>query len=213
MGVFCPYLVPVAQIDLPSPLAPVVVRGRAMGVFAYVEYRPPSPLTYSELIWMPAMTEARLDGKRARGYYVARMYVDSEASLAGGRELWALPKTLARFARSGSTVRVDADDGTELELELGSVGPRLPFKGRISTLQPDRGSIVRFRGDVRAKVRLARVRIRHFESTHPAWSSFEHARSLARAAALMEPFQSTMQPPERIGQTRPDAGPNQPARP
>ena len=93
-GVFVAMRVPVGELDLPKGMSPVAIGGQAMGLLAFIEYRAPSPLTYRELIFMPCVVRAEAEGKGPiRGYWVARMYVDDEASLRGGRELWALPKT------------------------------------------------------------------------------------------------------------------------
>ena len=65
--------------------------GHRAGLYgaAFVSYEEPSPLTYSELL------VARLvEGRRVQ---VPDIWVDSPASMAGGRELWAIPKGLADF--------------------------------------------------------------------------------------------------------------------
>ncbi len=197
-AVFCPYLVPRHAVVVPPPLEPVSVAGMCTGVLAYVEYRAPSPLEYSELIWMPALTRARAQSGTVRGYHVAVMYVDSEASLAGGRELWALPKTLARFTRTPDGVDVDADDGTRVSFRFRALGPRLPGRGRIATLQCEPGGLVRFRGDSSGSVRVGTARVTALESRLPAWDSFRAARPAARLAAVLSPFHSIMQAPVRI---------------
>ena len=63
---------------------------RAAGVYgaALVSYEQPSPLTYSELL------VARPVEKKVR---ITDIWVDSEDSLNGGRELWAIPKGLCDF--------------------------------------------------------------------------------------------------------------------
>jgi hypothetical protein len=59
---------------------------------AFVSYREPSPLTYSELL------VARLVSSEAgRSVEITDIWVDSPDSRAGGRELWAIPKELADF--------------------------------------------------------------------------------------------------------------------
>src|SRR3954454_8778329 len=69
---------------------------RTAGVYgaAFVSYEPGSPLTYSELL------VARLvpvEGQRGRRVSITDIWVDSPASVAGGRELWAIPKGLCDF--------------------------------------------------------------------------------------------------------------------
>lgn len=195
----CPAVVRARDLALPAGLRLVERAGRTVGMLAYIEYREPSPLTYNELIWMPAMTRFRAsDGKPATGYYVARMYVDNDASLAAGRELWALPKTKASFERQGDHVRVSADDGTELELSFRAFGPALPVKSRMATLQPVDGGVIRFRAAFFGRVRLARARVTRFSATHEAWMGFEGARRPLGVASCLEHFESTMHAPERL---------------
>jgi hypothetical protein len=180
----------VNELALPVGFEPVGALGRSAGVLAYIEYHPPSPLTYSELIWMPAFVRFG----RAKGQWVARMYVDSEASLAGGREIWKLPKSLASFERRGGRVDVHADDGTELRLEFTARGPRAPLRSSVKTLQPHEGGAIAFRGDFAARARVARVKVAHFSSPHPGWAGFEHALRVGPGAAF-ESFESEMRAP------------------
>src|SRR5687767_10479676 len=55
---------------------------------ALVDYVEPSPLTYGELL--VARTTRTEDG--ARAVTITDIWVDSPASMAGGRALWAIPK-------------------------------------------------------------------------------------------------------------------------
>ncbi len=66
---------------------------RPAGVYgaALVSYEQPSPLTYSELL------VARPVDKLVT---ITDIWVDSEDSLNGGRELWAIPKDLCDFRRN-----------------------------------------------------------------------------------------------------------------
>ena len=124
------------------------VRGRVdelrpAGVYgaAFVSYEEGSPLTYCELlVARPVSTEA--DGRRVT---ITDIWVDSPASVAGGRELWGIPKELCDFelqtshtgpltstqwtARSGRTPIAAASFG-----DVSRAAPRLPFKG--GTWQP-----------------------------------------------------------------------------
>jgi hypothetical protein len=193
------YLVPARSLALPAPLEPITLLRHATGLLAYVEYLPPSPLVYHELIWMPALVRARSRaGRTARGYHVAVMYVDDERTLRGGREIWALPKTKARFELDGDRVAVHADDGTSLVLRRHAVGPGFPLRGAVATLQIDGGTLVRFRSDFSGTARAGRLHVERFESTAPAWSSFAEAYALPLPSASLESVDSTMQPPRRI---------------
>ena len=82
---------------------------RPSGVYgaAFVSYEPGSPLTYSELLVARPIPVPGRRGRRASipGSSWARsarveitdIWVDSPASVAGGRELWAIPKGLCDF--------------------------------------------------------------------------------------------------------------------
>ena len=69
---------------------------RSAGLYgaAFVSYEPGSPLTYSELL--VARLVPAPDGKGSR-VSITDIWVDSPASVAGGRELWAIPKGLCDF--------------------------------------------------------------------------------------------------------------------
>ena len=60
---------------------------------ALVSYEEPSPLTYHELL--VARTTKNRAGESA--VTITDIWVDSPASQAGGRELWAIPKDLCDF--------------------------------------------------------------------------------------------------------------------
>ncbi len=103
---------------------------------AWVEYAEPSPLTYRELlVARPVRVGA---GVRVR---ITDIWVDSPASMAGGRALWAIPKGLADFSAPGP----DAAWGMRAAVEGRTIaaahvtghprrGPRLPV--RFRTDQP-----------------------------------------------------------------------------
>lgn len=195
-GVFCPYLVPVRTLELPAGMEPLQVGGMAMGMLAYLRYEPPSPLAYDEMIWMPCLVRHRAaDGQLLRGWWVARMWVDSEASLEGGRAIWALPKRLARFERHGSGVKMHGDHGTELALTWRRVSPGLPLRSRMATLQVDGERVVRFRARVRAHTRLVHLQLPRFSSSDPSLRSLDRAHRLGGAATMLAPFDSTMMGP------------------
>jgi hypothetical protein len=62
-----------------------------------------SVLEYSELIIAPAV----VNYQRKIGGWVSHIYVDNADSVAGGREIWGLPKELAKFTwQQGNHVTV-----------------------------------------------------------------------------------------------------------
>lgn len=109
---------------------------------AFVSYEEGSPLTYSELLVARALPRSAGKGRKVS---ITDIWVDSPASVAGGRELWAIPKGLADFdldtAHRGplSTTDWSASFGrrpiaSATFTDVSRVAPRLPFKG--TTWQP-----------------------------------------------------------------------------
>ncbi len=76
--------------------------GKTLGGIYLSTYQSGSVLEYNELIVI-----AGLVGYRGRfGGWISHIYVDSPDSVAGGREIWGLPKELAEFTWDGDRVTV-----------------------------------------------------------------------------------------------------------
>ena len=118
---------------------------RPRGVYgaAFVSYTEGSPLTYSELLVARALPSKEGKGRKVS---ITDIWVDSPASVAGGRELWAIPKGLCDFALdtrhrgplgttewSASLERHPVAAATFRDVSRAA--PRLPFKG--TTWQPE----------------------------------------------------------------------------
>jgi acetoacetate decarboxylase len=92
-----------ARAFVPKDLQIVsVLPGKTLGVFFTAAYGPGSALEYNELIVAPALTR---HGGRF-GFWISHIYVDNEDSMAGGREVWGLPKEMAQFSWSNTGVEV-----------------------------------------------------------------------------------------------------------
>lgn len=115
---------------------------RPAGVYgaAFVSYEPGSPLTYSELL---VARPLRTSGHRRVS--ITDIWVDSPASRAGGRELWAIPKEPCDFDLETehrgplSTTDWSASLGrrsiaSATFTDVSRAAPRLPFRG--ATWQP-----------------------------------------------------------------------------
>jgi hypothetical protein len=191
---FRAYRVPTSAIDLPAGLEARSTAGFSLGLLGFVHYAPPSPLTYDELIWMPT----RVSALGRVGHYVARMHVDSEPSLAAGREVWALPKTLARFSEDGDRVHVETADGSRFTLRSRGFGPTLPARSSMATLQARDGRALRFRASTEARVRAGTLTVESCEVREPGWESFLSARPLPAPAVRLERFATTMHLPELL---------------
>lgn len=112
------FAVPLAELPdkladvLPADTTPVAIGGRALVSVAFVSYEPGGALAYNELV-AAVTTRAGLSHRVT----IPHIWVDTEASLAGGRELWNIPKGPGHFDREvrGSDVSVSMDtDGTEV---------------------------------------------------------------------------------------------------
>lgn len=112
-GLICPALVPLAAARalVPDDVTVVpVAPGRTLGGFLLARYEGPSTLHYGELLVLPALTRAA--GRT--GWWISHAYVDSPASLAGGRRMWGVPKDLATFAWRDDGATLTRDDGVAL---------------------------------------------------------------------------------------------------
>lgn len=79
---------------IPSELDIISVwPGKTLGSVYLSNYQSGSVLEYSELIIAPSLVIYR--GKT--GAWISHIYVDNVDSVAGGREIWGLPKELAEF--------------------------------------------------------------------------------------------------------------------
>ena len=103
----------------PDGVVPVTVAGHALVGAALVDYAPGSVVVYGELL-VSALT--RRGGKLMST--LPHIWVDNPESVAGGRELWAIPKGLADIQRSGNQATVDVDGRRAASL-TASVGRRL----------------------------------------------------------------------------------------
>lgn len=179
----------VNQSALSLPFSTVGTLGRAAGMLAYVRYAKPSPLTYDELIWMPSIVR---EGAR-RGQYVEAMFVDDATTLRAGREIWALPKTMARFERDGDRVEIIGDATMTLRFRKPPVkGPRV--SGKMSTLQRDDTRTVRFKARWEANVAPCFAKVERYAGS---FSGFPGAGRW-RPAVWMSDFASVMAAPELL---------------
>ena len=107
---------------------------------AFVSYEPGSPLTYSELLVARPVRTGH--GRRVS---ISDIWVDSPASMAGGRDLWAIPKELCDFtldaSHTGPLARTEWSASVERRpiararfTDVSRAGVRLPFRG--GTWQP-----------------------------------------------------------------------------
>jgi hypothetical protein len=116
---------------VPAGFDPLNIAGFTPVLAGFINYTNGSVLRYAELY---VAVVGRVAGRRRPTATVTHMWVDSEASRRGGRELWGYPKELARFELAISpngTAR--AYDGRG-ELATAKLGPTVPLPVRITTL-------------------------------------------------------------------------------
>ncbi|WP_232679129.1 acetoacetate decarboxylase family protein [Nocardioides sp. R-C-SC26] len=114
---------------------------RPAGIYgaAFVSYEEGSPLTYGELLVARA---TRADEGHDKAVTITDIWVDSPASVAGGRELWAIPKWLCDFdyesvrrgpvTTSSWSASLDrAPIASARFTDVSRVAPRIPFKGDV----------------------------------------------------------------------------------
>jgi acetoacetate decarboxylase len=84
----------IARAFVPPRLRIVpVLPGRTLSVLYCAQYAAGSTLEYNELIVAAALIYSR----RRMGFWISHIYVDDERALAGGHEIWRLPKEHADF--------------------------------------------------------------------------------------------------------------------
>lgn len=105
------------DIDRVSALIPAeleivsILPGKTLGGVYVASYSAGSVLVYNELIVVSAVV--RHGGKI--GAWISHIYVDDPNSVAGGREIWGLPKELAQFTwDSEKKTSVQVKQGDEL---------------------------------------------------------------------------------------------------
>lgn len=145
------------QAESVAPLIPPelsivkVLPGRTLGVFGFAHYGPGSMVEYNELIVAPALVRA--EGKI--GFWVSHIYVDHPDSLAGGREIWGVPKELANFSwHEGSRREVSARINSRLlcRMSIQRAWPLWRQSLSFPTFSVLDGELLRFIGAVDAKV-------------------------------------------------------------
>ena len=119
------FRVPLAELPdgflaaVPPGHRPLTAGGRLPVLAAFAHYRPGGVLAYEELL-----VDFPVLAGRAVRFTIPRIWVTSEASRRGGRELWGIPKDLAEIERTGAHTTA-AIDGREIASLDARVGRRL----------------------------------------------------------------------------------------
>jgi acetoacetate decarboxylase len=139
------------DVDRVRPLVPSeleivsLLPGKTLGGVYVASYGEGSVLQYNELIVVSAVVHHA--GKW--GGWISHIYVDHPDSIAGGREIWGLPKEFAQFSwKTGNTPSVQVSQEDNLLCTLNSKwqlpGWQQPLAGLVfSTLD---SALLTFRG-------------------------------------------------------------------
>lgn len=146
----------------PPRLATVsIFPGKTLGGLYIASYGNGSSLQYNELILFSALVRS---GARI-GAWISDIYVDSEGSAAGGREIWGLPKQLAHFRNASEagarTVSVADENGSLLcEICVRAAGHRVKLPVLAPAWSMKAASILWFFAKGNALVSQARGEVR-----------------------------------------------------
>ncbi|NJL68169.1 MAG: acetoacetate decarboxylase family protein [Oscillatoriales cyanobacterium RU_3_3] len=156
-------LVDVARVRpmIPSELEIIsVFPGKTLGGVYISSYGLGSVMEYNELIAVSAIVH--FSGKW--GAWVSHIYVDNPNSVAGGREIWHLPKELAQFSWKGSdsvkastlgyrvTVRQGNCQLCSLNYSKQSLAVPLALSGAV--FSADRANLLLFKGEFTSQIGL-----------------------------------------------------------
>jgi hypothetical protein len=114
-------------------------------------YQSGSSLQYNELIVSAGLV--RYSGQW--GGWISHIYVDDENSVAGGREIWGLPKELAEFKWEGHN-RVTVSQGKNILCRLTYTQPSLslPLSLTVPAFGYQQGRILHFQNHFKCNVSL-----------------------------------------------------------
>lgn len=143
---------------VPSELRIVsVLPGKSLGGVYLASYGPGSVLEYNELIVVAALV--RYAGRF--GFWVSHIYVDSADSMAGGREIWGLPKELAQFTWGDEQRRVVVRQGDRRLCTLSYGRQRWLWRQQLAlpTFSALGSDLLFFKGEIESRLGLASGRL------------------------------------------------------
>ncbi len=136
--------------------------GKTVGGVYLSKYTSGSVLEYSELIVIAGFTSYK--GKF--GGWVSHIYVDNPDSVAGGREVWGLPKELAQFTWTEHSVTVSQADKLLCTLNYRRQSFGLPLKLSASAFSAKSSNLSIFPATVEANFALVSSKL-EIPSTSP----------------------------------------------
>ncbi len=156
------------QSFLPESLDIIsVLPGYTLGGLYLARYGAGSTLEYSELIVVGGVVRQGT----SVGAWITHIYVDSEASVAGGREIWGLPKQLATFDwhPTAQTVTVRQQNIRLCQFDTDWQLPLWQQTLPIPVLSQHQGALLQFMGQAKAAFKLAQARLTVPPASPLAW--------------------------------------------
>lgn len=151
---------PEAVLALPAELRDQT--GVALTVGATITYEQSPVGPYEEVLAVPCLLHPSLPDLLS--VHVPFIAVDSLASIAGGRQHWALPKAYATMERAGDRV-IATGDGWRVAADPTPAGPRVPLVGAFRDVQLGARGLMSARSRLRGTGRYARVNVAVTSST------------------------------------------------
>ncbi|PSB53549.1 acetoacetate decarboxylase [filamentous cyanobacterium Phorm 6] len=168
-------LIDVARVRplVPSELEIVsVLPGKTLGGVYISSYGLGSVMEYNELIVVSAI--ANYAGKW--GAWISHIYVDNPNSVAGGREIWGLPKELAQFSWEGNDavkatplgyrVTVSQANRQLCSLNYSKQTLALPLSLSGNVFSADSSNLLLFKGEFKSRIGLIKGEVEIPEDSH-----------------------------------------------
>jgi hypothetical protein len=190
-------LLPVKEpLAVPPDLWPVGSRTRL--ALALIHHRE-GTLAHDELILGPLVRD-----RHRVGIWIEHNWVNDEASLRGGHDIWQLPKVMARFTWSsapgttGADVRIEDGSGIVAHVRVHRNGGLLPLPPLPLALTGFGGfddERLFVMGRLRGRLARERVEVTRWSDRLPALDSPSEGSCLARPGVAVRRFTMTMPAP------------------
>ncbi|MFF4331143.1 acetoacetate decarboxylase family protein [Streptomyces sp. NPDC001591] len=176
-----------AERPVAAPLPPVL--GSRTLLAMVIRYQE-GTLTYDEFV----LASLRRHGRRA-GVWTHHIWVDSAASLWGGRQIWGLPKQMATFTWSGPHLRVNDAQGLLAALTLTPRGRRgLPVSLQLGGFGHTDTVLQHCTARIQGHLQPARIHIDQWSKRLPRIT-----QTTPRLALTVAPARLSVLAPTRLG--------------
>jgi hypothetical protein len=154
-------------------------------------------LNYDEFVLASLVRQSRRPG-----LWVHRIWVDSAASLWGGRQVWGVPKQMATFTWTECGVEVGDNAGPLASLSLTShVSRGLPMALRFGGFGHHDGTLLLSTAVVRGRIKPVRIKVTGWSDRLPRL-----AGTTGRFGVSLNPMHIVVHEPRRFGPVVHDQG-------